>query len=99
MSRQPSGYRERQVDDGISPLEGLRPSDSATLRVIHAEVAQHSEDLFALHELRDALLARDFCHLDDHLDHGAVDVAVQYFLDEASVDFHVVDVQMFQIGE
>src|SRR5688572_20832280 len=67
-------------------LNPLRLRHAVTLGVVHAEAAQHLDDLRVLGPLGNGLLAGQVADLVDRADHLAVDRVVQHALDEAPID-------------
>src|SRR4051794_19845520 len=89
-------YRSRTSGELHDPLWR---GDRIALRVIDAEAAQHLDDLHALGELRDRLLAGEMADFVDRAHHLAIDRIVQDLLDEAAVDLQEIDREVLQVTE
>ena len=77
----------------------MRPGYRIALRIVDADGLQCRDDAVAFDEFGNGALAHHLADMVDHLDHGTVDPILQHVLDEAAVDFQIVDGQVFQVGE
>src|ERR1700722_6339538 len=84
---------------GASLENALRLRDAVALRKVHADVAQHLDDLGVLGELSDGLLAGEVTDLVDRAHHLAIDRVVQDLAHEAAVDLQVIHREVLQVTE
>ena len=83
----------------IYTLEWQRLADCISLGIVHTDFTQRCKHLIALDKFGDGALTHHLCYVNDHFDHGPVDLAIQHFRYKAAIYLDVVDGQMLEVGE
>src|SRR5512139_3300591 len=68
------------------------------LRKIHADFPQLCQDGFVFDELGDDLDSHDVTYAVDGFDHGKIHRILRHVLDEGTIYFQIVHIQILQIG-
>jgi hypothetical protein len=84
---------------GHYTLKRRRFADRISLGIINANFTQGLENLVAFDKFGNGALAHHFCYVNDHFDHGSVDLAIQHFLYEAAINLDDVNREMLQVRE
>src|ERR1700722_9253751 len=94
LGRFPMGICKR-----IHSFERRRLPDCISLDIVHSDFTQSFEYLVALDKFGNGAFAHYLCYVNDHFDHGPVDLTIQHFRDKAAIYLDVVDREMLQVRE